>query len=222
MNKEKRLSAYRGQKAKSSVITVGDGRGFVVIDKRENRFVITAAHCLPHLPPGHCSSHVEEQIYPNLLGPLGNKHTVWAECFFVDPIADIAVLGCPDNQRFFDEADAYDALMISATPIRIAAAPVKGPAWLLSLEGKWFHCIVEYINRIDGPLFICKTAQPIMGGMSGSPVISADGAAIGIVSLSSNAEGFFGQPDGCEDENGMPNPRLLRDLPGWMLRGTNR
>jgi hypothetical protein len=33
-----------------------------------------------------------------LLGPLKGKRTVWATCLFVDQIADIAVLGQPDNQ----------------------------------------------------------------------------------------------------------------------------
>jgi len=50
--------------------------------------------------------YVEETTYKRLLGPLGGKRTVWAECRFVDPIADIAVLGQPDNQTFFAEAAA--------------------------------------------------------------------------------------------------------------------
>src|SRR5271165_2001470 len=56
--------------------------------------------------------------------------------------------------------------------------------------GKWFGCTVRYMKHVDGPLYICNTAQPIAGGMSGSPVILDDGTAIGIVSLSSNPEGL--------------------------------
>ena len=34
----------------NSVITVGDGRGFVVKGPSNRRFVVTAAHCLPFFP----------------------------------------------------------------------------------------------------------------------------------------------------------------------------
>ena len=54
---------------------------------------------------------LEEQTYRELLAPLGKKPTVWATCLFVDPMADIAVLGKPDNQALSDEADAYDELV---------------------------------------------------------------------------------------------------------------
>jgi hypothetical protein len=80
-----------------AVIRVGDGRGFVVGTDRE-RFVITAAHCLPRLPPSLSFSFIEERTYAKLLGPIGRKRTpVWAECCFVDPIADLAVLWSPDR-----------------------------------------------------------------------------------------------------------------------------
>jgi hypothetical protein len=95
---------------KSSVITVGDGRGFVVSDSQANQLVITAAHCLPHFPPCHAMSDQSERTYQKLLAPLGEEPSVWAECMFADPIADIAVLGSPDNQELFDQADAYPLL----------------------------------------------------------------------------------------------------------------
>jgi len=38
-----------------------------------------------------------DRTYKRLLGTLDAKElTVWAECLFVDPIADLAVLGVPD------------------------------------------------------------------------------------------------------------------------------
>ena len=62
---------------------------------------------------------------------------------FVDPIADIAVLGAPDNQSLIDEADAYGALVDATRPLAIADAPAqtdrlrpgKGEARVLSLDG---------------------------------------------------------------------------------------
>jgi hypothetical protein len=101
---------------KSFVLRVGGGRGFVVNCRRPlgsiERLVVTAAHCLPRkLPPPHPGRYLEEATYHRLLGPIGGKCTVWAECRFVDPIADIAVLGQPDSQELADEAEAYDALV---------------------------------------------------------------------------------------------------------------
>ena len=56
-----------------------------------------------------------------MLGPLGGERTVAAECVFVDPIADIAVLGAPDVQALWEEAEAYDALIedLPALPVRV-------------------------------------------------------------------------------------------------------
>ena len=80
-----------------SVVRVGDGRGFVV-ELKLGTVVVAAAHCLPILPPAHSASYLEERTYQALLGPLGTQPTVWAECRFVDPVADIAVLGPPDDR----------------------------------------------------------------------------------------------------------------------------
>ena len=87
---------------KNAILKVGDGRGFVVTLDRypsgdELRVVITAAHCLPELPLPHPARYLKEYTYGNLLGPLDGKRTVWAECMFVDVMADIA--GPADRQR---------------------------------------------------------------------------------------------------------------------------
>ena len=74
------------------VVQVNDARGFVV-GGNDRRFVLTAAHCLPKLPPAHALSYLAERTHKNLLGPLGGRKTVWAECLFADPISDVAVLG---------------------------------------------------------------------------------------------------------------------------------
>ena len=84
----------------SAVVRVGDGRGFVV-ENDDERLVITAMHCLPELPIAHGASYIEERTYRGLLGPVGDGQTVWAECLFADPIADLAVLG---------EAHGWDAV----------------------------------------------------------------------------------------------------------------
>lgn len=206
-----------------AVVKVGDGgRGFTVETEHFNRIsrvIITAAHCLrPSLPPAHPWSYTEARTYPRLLGPLGKaKPTVWGECLFADPLADIAVLGSPDNQALGDEANAYDELMDGiARPFAVADAPgikrdiVKLPhpsakfsepfeiatpgravTLVLSLDGTWIECAME---RRGSWLWV-EQDEIFEGGMSGSPILSPVGQAIGVVST------------------GTLNPILLEALP---------
>ena len=83
------------------VITAGSGRGFVVEGAGE-RLVITAAHCLPFLPPAQSFFGPKERTYGPLLARLGDEPRAWAVCRFIDPIADMAVLGSPDNPHADD------------------------------------------------------------------------------------------------------------------------
>lgn len=191
-----------------SVLNVGygraNGRGFVVETKRRERPVITAAHCLPKLPPAHGASYTKERTYAEILGPLGHKRTVWAECVFADPIADLAVLKAPDDQELAEKADAYERLVEAALPLPITdialirlpiilpstrlgtitseSMTVLGPpswqgrAWVLSLDERWFSCAVSAGNR---GLNIPEATERIEGGMSGSPIVSEEGRAMG-------------------------------------------
>ena len=117
----------------AGVLTAGSGRGFVVEGAGE-RLVITSAHCLPLLPPAQSFFGPKERTYGPLLARLEDEPRAWAVCRFVDPIADIAVLGSPDNPR----ADEYKAL--TATALSIGGSlrnPVNFwvPARLLSADG---------------------------------------------------------------------------------------
>jgi len=141
----------------AGVITAGSGRGFVV-DGAGERLVITAAHCLPFLPPAQSFFGPKERTYGPLLARLGDEPHAWAVCRFVDPIADIAVLGSPDNPH----ADEYKVVMETATALSIDDSlrhPVnfRVPARLLSLDGRrWFSCTVRHFGGVAAarPLII--------------------------------------------------------------------
>ena len=106
------------------VLKVGDGRGFIVVHRvktpplpkvvsrkhsglelrqvpfMDHRLVVTAAHCLPKLPPPHAMAYGSERTYQEQLGNLdGTKKGIWAKCLFADPVADIAVLGTRQTIR---------------------------------------------------------------------------------------------------------------------------
>jgi hypothetical protein len=173
------------------------------------RLIITAAHCLPHFPPCLGASYTEERTYQALLAPLDSKPAVWAECLFVDPIADIAILGPPDEQEpeLSGHYEAYVSLVDSAEVLEISKPKQECQAFLLSLENAWFKCRVKH--HTGGPLWISNAAQGIVGGMSGSPIIAKNGTAISVMCTSEGA--------GEVSTEGGPNPRLMGNLPGWYL-----
>ena len=139
-----------------AVIRVGDGRGFVV-ERRRQRFVLTAAHCLPKLPPAHPMSHTKERTYQALLGPLGAEPTVWAECLFADPVADIAILSGPDNQALFDQAEAYEEFLDDKVPLAIGDAPKQWRKQVVLPGGGAFSSFAETMPGLRlGPLIIAR------------------------------------------------------------------
>jgi Trypsin-like peptidase domain len=186
-----------------AVIRVGDGRGFIVATDYDERLVITAGHCLPALPIFHGASYTEERTLSALLALIGAEPSVSAECLFADPIADLAILGSPDDQALFDEARAYDALIGDRAALAIQRPKLpeqRVRGWLFSLEGDWFACEVIITTR---SLWIENAARPLVGGMSGSPIVGEDGSAIGVVCA------------GNDEHGGGPNPCLARALPVW-------
>lgn len=184
------------------------GRGFIVGSRK--RFVVTASHCLPRLPAPDPGAYLAQRTFEALLGLLGGSCDVWAECVYVDPVADLAVLAAPDAQHFASEAKNYEILIAQCTPLRVAALPLErkgkaampeaaewqGPGRLFSLEGQWFECRLYATRRA---LWIGDKAQAFAGGMSGSPIADADGAAVGALCTTA------------------ANPILVQHLPRWLL-----
>jgi hypothetical protein len=135
---------------------------------------------------------------------------------FVDPVADIAVLGEPDCQDLYEAFEAYEDLLASMTPLSIADAPAQGEeliklpygdesmkcatpgygtAQILSLDGGWFECAVKRW----GMWLSVEDESLVKAGMSGSPIV-CNGRAIWVIST------------------GGHNPVLVDTLPARFLR----
>lgn len=128
--------------------------------------------------------------------------------FVCCPIGDVAVLGCPDNQSLFEQADAYVTFVASRRPLKVGGGmgwDTSAPATSIALDGHLVGCAVRCFG---GPLWIENLAEPIVGGMSGSPVLDQNGLAIGLVSESAAQDGIVG---------GGSAPRLVVHLPGQFL-----
>jgi hypothetical protein len=152
----------RKKEIEKSVLRVGDNRGFVT-EHNQTRLIITAAHCLPtdddgylKLPPAMPAMYLNERIYQNLLGPLGAEPMVWCECLFVNPVADVAILGSPDGLELYDQAMAFEALVESMAPLSITDAR----AMYYQLERRRGGVI-----RIEGgnPSLIIRSLYPSRG-----------------------------------------------------------
>jgi len=189
--------------SEKGVLQVGDGRGFHVGD-----FVLTAAHCLPPLPPPFHG--IEELTCKKLIGRLNQEPTVTAELAFADPVSDLAILCEPKHPDLFCECRAYRELLEAADSFTIAGVDVE--------VDEEFAAKVLLLNRNDWVTGVAKLhycgawlllKEPItVGGMSGSPVLDDKDNAIGVVT--SGIEG-----GGAAAEGWSSNCRLMHSLPRW-------
>jgi hypothetical protein len=175
-----------------------------------------------------------------LLGSLGTKPFVPAECLFVDPVADLAALGPVDGQELYDHALAYAELVEALDPLPLGSltfgyqrhparsltvdghkvkvegfvdpTPIaESDAWLPALNGRWFR---RRVARRGRSLWISEAEEDIRSGMSGSPIISPAGRAVGVVCISHQV--------GRRSREGGPNTLLGAQLPGWLADGLLR
>jgi hypothetical protein len=221
-------AAVHLNQAREAVVRVGGGRGFIARAGYKS-YIITAAHCLPararHLYP-HLANSTPELLVRKLIGPLAPKRhrrNISAELCGLSLTDDVAVLCEPDSQNASgDEYDRYgrftDRAVLAVAPSpkaveshlwelpydRPATWPPTVPpadAFVLRLDLTWKPCTVYNTGR-----WLTLGGVPIEGGMSGSPILNAEGAAIGLLST------------GNEGLGNNQHPSLADCLPPWLWR----
>jgi hypothetical protein len=88
----------------------------------------------------------------------------------------IAVLAQPDNQELGERAGAYNRLIKDMAVLPVAAAPAQGrtgAGYVLTLDGEWKQGRLDRFGHTLG-------FAPERYIVSGSPIVSAAGAAIGV------------------------------------------
>jgi len=175
------------------------GRGVLV----PGGFVLTAAHCVNSYNTGGMAlgDHCLETVKPKR-GPAFRLSV-----FAVEPVTDIAVLGEPDNQVFYDDAEAFEGFceMTPAVPVhaedleRDTAVRVH----VLKRNGTWVHAMTSRrLHEAPSHTWITLLRGAMLaGGDSGGPVVDGSGLLVGLVSQ--------GLRDGS-----IPRPH--RALPVWL------
>ncbi len=208
-----------------NVVTVDQGRGFIIehyalfdfgngLKRLRRKLVVTASHCLPHPPVMPCYTS-QETTYANLLAPLGEKPSVWAECLFFDPVSDLAILGEPDSQELGEESEAYDRLVNVRKPF-IIAAPETGKGYMLALDGvSWQPTTLKVHVTMWGTAL---STGPTLAGQSGSPIVDGRRRAVALVSIGTKRVDLIG--GGRTSSETGPQPILKAKLPYWLLKTT--
>jgi hypothetical protein len=191
----------------SAIVTVGLGRGFLIHAAGEP-VVVTAAHALPSLPSPHRTRARAGCAYERLLAPLRERPSIAAELLFADPVADLAVLGPPEDRAAYDKlVSAAPALKIGtvADPRRNRVIKVQ----LLSLLDFWFEC--SAVHSCGALWLRCDGGDRITVGMSGSPIVTGNGSVVGVL-VAADGDAAKAVHDG-----GGPQPCLAHHLPARFL-----
>jgi len=183
------------------------GRGVLV----DGELILTAAHCVTHTIEGHMV------LGDYFVQEIETSHGLLrVQPLAVEPVADIAVVGALDDQAFFDDASAFEDWCHATPPVPLSLEDFHlqepFPVYVLTHRGLWLEGTAE-LFRNDAPMLWMTVPAGIEGGTSGSPVVTAHGALVGIVShMGATAPAAFDKGT----HGSAPRPHLT--LPVWIVR----
>lgn len=208
----------------AAIFLCGTGKGFAIRHHQqggEARYLVTAAHSLPHPPPAGGIGTSGECYYRNLVGRvpeglLGLATRVAAQPVYCDLASDVAVLGRVNPAIDEPEAQAFENLLAACAPLpigiphfkrevsygddgkRLRGAYVSRETVQVYDRGAWQPATMEARLR-----WARLTGLDIRPDLSGSPVL-LNGQAIALCCAT-------------DDQNAHIVPILMACLPGWLL-----
>lgn len=162
---------------KATVRLTGKGGQGVVVP---GMLIMTAAHCIKFSIEGGMvlGDYFVEAI------ELNNGRQILAQVYAVEPVADIGVLGMPDDQAFFKEAKTYEESVGLIEPVHVRFDDLELlqeiPVTVFTHKRKWIRGKVTKFN--DNAHILELSDAAIKRGTSGGPVIDQEGRLLGIVS----------------------------------------
>jgi hypothetical protein len=168
------------------------GRGILV----PGGFILTAAHCVSWSLEG---GMVLGDDYLERVQTADGEELLLA-VLAVEPVADVAVLGAPDNQRLLDQAIAFDEFTARTKPAALFRGALE-PSDIDERLGPLNHCLPALVYNHDRqwvkatasvvcpgqPTIWLEAEKCIEGGSSGGPVVTPAGEVIGVISNSEKA-----------------------------------
>jgi hypothetical protein len=181
-------------------LTKKGGQGILI----RNQMILTACHCLDYSTTGDMAlgEYFIEEI-------ITHKGILKVSPIFLDPVADIAVLGGLDGQEFYEEFTQFEEFCRNTPPVKICRNRLeigeKFRIFIYTHKKKWITGFAGLGIHGSHMLWV-KSDEAIKGGTSGSGIINEKGELVGVVSWTSEM-----------DYSGSA-PRPLLSLPVWVCR----
>lgn len=191
----------------SATVDLPRGRGVLVT----NGFILTASHLIDYDLIDKL--FLGEPYIEEIKTVMGSFRVA---LLAVEPASDIAVLGCLDNQTFYEEAEQYENFCENTPAINLCMKYINRKpynelefnAYVYTHEGKWITVKAGFYGRPTGRLW-ADFSEPIKGGTSGSPIVTQDGELLGVVSSSGESGGI---------PTGGLQAHACCALPQWLVR----
>jgi hypothetical protein len=187
----------------------GGGQGVLI----PGNFILTAAHCVLHGPM------TMDDFIPAISPRRSTGALIRTKVYDVQAVADIAVLGAMDGQgggRSSEECEKFEAFCEATTPLPVYMRGLpfqeKFPIYLYTHTEEWVEGFAIQVWR-DHPVIWLEVPCQIQDGTAGSPIVTEEGAIVGIVS--SGFEHLFPtRTPRCKGRGAVPSLAL----PAWLVQ----